>query len=119
MASNIWYNIHRCLREPSEGFRCSDTQFSDREGDGLSAQLKVIDFTKYTKGQWNVSSEISVRRTIFEQAKKTVNNTDIPQHQIEAIARYILPDFLAFYESREGWRDFAEWEKQREAEQEK
>ena len=30
--------------------------------------------------------------------KKLINNTDIPQHQIEAIARCILPDILAFYE---------------------
>ena len=34
--------------------------------------------------------------------KKLTNNTDIPQHQIEAIARCILPDILAFYESEEG-----------------
>ena len=38
--------------------------------------------------------------------KKLINNTDIPQHQIEAIARCILPDILAFYESEEGQRSF-------------
>ncbi len=48
--------------------------------------------------------------------KKLTNNTDIPQHQIEAIARCILPDVLAFYESEEGQREFAEWKKQRELE---
>ena len=48
--------------------------------------------------------------------KKLTNNTDIPQHQIEAIARCILPDILAFYESKEGQREFAEWKKQRELE---
>ena len=48
--------------------------------------------------------------------KKLINNSDIPQHQIEAIARCIMPDILAFYESEEGQRDFAEWKKQREAE---
>lgn len=48
--------------------------------------------------------------------KKLINNTDIPQHQIEAIARCILPDILAFYESEEGQREFAEWKKRREAE---
>ena len=47
--------------------------------------------------------------------KKLINNTDIPQHQIEAIARCIMPDILAFYESEEGQREFAEWKKQREA----
>ena len=48
--------------------------------------------------------------------KKLINNTDIPQHQIEAIARCILPDILAFYGSEEGQREFSEWKKQREME---
>ncbi len=48
--------------------------------------------------------------------KKLINNSDIPQHQIEAIARCIMPDILTFYESEEGQREFAEWKKQREAE---
>ena len=48
--------------------------------------------------------------------KKLINNSDIPQHQIEAIARCIMPDIHAFYESEEGQREFAEWKKQREAE---
>ena len=54
----------------------------------------------------------------MSKRKKPVNNTDIPQHQIEAIARCILPDILAFYESIEGQREFAEWKKRREAKQE-
>lgn len=49
--------------------------------------------------------------------KKPINNTDIPQYQIEAIARCILPDILAFYESEEGQREFSEWKKQREMEE--
>ena len=48
--------------------------------------------------------------------KKLINNSAIPPHQIEAIARCIMPDILAFYESEEGQREFAEWKKQREAE---
>ena len=48
--------------------------------------------------------------------KKLINNSDIPQHQIEAIARCIMSDILAFYESEEGQREFAEWKKRREAE---
>ena len=54
----------------------------------------------------------------LSKRKKPINNTDIPQHQIEAIARCILPDIFAFYESKEGQREFAEWKKQREAEKE-
>ncbi len=48
--------------------------------------------------------------------KKLINNTTIPQHQIEAIARCILPDILAFYESEEGQQEFAKWKEQRVAE---
>jgi hypothetical protein len=45
--------------------------------------------------------------------KKLINNTTIPQYQIEAIARCILPDILAFYESDEGQKEFDKWKKQR------
>ena len=52
----------------------------------------------------------------MSRRKKLINNTDIPQHKIEAIARCIMPDILAFYESEEGQREFAEWKKRRETE---
>ncbi len=52
----------------------------------------------------------------MSRRKKLINNTDIPQYKIEAIARCIMPDILAFYESEEGQREFAEWKKQRETE---
>lgn len=41
--------------------------------------------------------------------KKLINRTAILQHEIEIIARCIFPDILAFYESEEGQREFAEW----------
>lgn len=40
--------------------------------------------------------------------KKLINNSGIPQHEIEKIARCIFPDILAFYESKEGQREFTE-----------
>ncbi len=49
----------------------------------------------------------------MSRRKKLINNTAIPQHHIEAIARCILPDILAFYESEEGQREFAEWKRQK------
>lgn len=49
--------------------------------------------------------------------KKLVNNSGIPQHEIEYIAQCILPDIIVFYESEEGQREFQEWKAQREAEQ--
>ena len=48
--------------------------------------------------------------------KKLINDTNIPQHEIEKLARCFLPDILAFYESEEGQREFAAWKAQREAE---
>ena len=52
----------------------------------------------------------------MSRRKKLINRTDIPQYQIEAIARCIMPDILTFYESEEGQREFAEWKERREAE---
>lgn len=49
--------------------------------------------------------------------KKLINNSGIPQHEIEYIAQCILPDIIALYESEEGQREFQEWKAQREAEQ--
>lgn len=48
--------------------------------------------------------------------KKLVNDSGIPQHEIEHIARCILPDIIAFYESEEGQREFQEWKARREVE---
>lgn len=53
----------------------------------------------------------------MSRKKKLINNSGIPQHAIESIARCILPDILAFYESEEGHREFQEWKARREAEQ--
>ena len=50
--------------------------------------------------------------------KKLINNSGIPQHEIEYIAQCILPDIIALYESEEGQREFQEWKAQREAEAE-
>ena len=49
----------------------------------------------------------------MSRRKKLIYNTAIPQHHIEAIARCILPDILAFYESEEGQREFTEWQAQK------
>ena len=48
--------------------------------------------------------------------KKPVNNSGIPPHAIEAIARCILPDIIAYYETEEGQREFQEWKAKRDAE---
>ena len=50
--------------------------------------------------------------------KKKINDygTGIPYHEVEALARVLLPEIQAFFESEEGQREFAGWKKQREAE---
>ena len=50
----------------------------------------------------------------MSRRKKPINHTGIPQHKIEATVRCLMPDILAFYESEEGQREFAEWKQRRE-----
>ena len=51
----------------------------------------------------------------MSRRKKLINHSGIPEHEIENIARILLPDILAFYESEEGQREFAGWKAQRDA----
>ena len=53
----------------------------------------------------------------MSRKKKPVNNSGLPQHIIESIARCILPDIIAYYETEEGQRQFQEWKAMQEAEQ--
>ncbi len=41
--------------------------------------------------------------------------TGIPRHEIEALARALLPTMQAFFESEEGQREFAEWQKRQQS----
>ena len=40
--------------------------------------------------------------------------TGIPYHEVEALARILLPKMQAFFESEGGQREFAEWKAQQE-----
>ena len=46
--------------------------------------------------------------------KKPINNSYLPDHEIEAIARCILPDILTLFESEEGQKEFAAWKAHQE-----
>ena len=46
--------------------------------------------------------------------KKVINNTDLPQHAIDTIARTILPSILEYYNSKEGQDEFKKWKEERE-----
>lgn len=37
--------------------------------------------------------------------------TGIPLHEVEALARILLPEIQKFFESEEGQREYAEWKK--------
>lgn len=39
---------------------------------------------------------------------------NVPKHEVEALARSLLPAIQAYFESEEGQREFAEWEAQQE-----
>ena len=45
--------------------------------------------------------------------------SNLPYHEVEALARVLLPEIQAFFESEEGQREYAEWKAKREAEQQK
>ena len=55
----------------------------------------------------------------MSRRKKLINNTGIPQYKIEEIARCLMPDIQAYYESEEGQREFAEWLAQQKADTDK
>jgi len=42
-------------------------------------------------------------------AKKTDYGTGIPRHEIESLARCLLPEIQKFFETPEGKREFEEW----------
>ena len=48
--------------------------------------------------------------------KRKINDygTGIPVHEVDALARVLLPEIQAFFESEEGQREFAEWKAQQE-----
>lgn len=49
--------------------------------------------------------------------QKPINNSDIPQHIIESIARCILPDIISYYETEDGQLQFLKWKAMQEAEE--
>ena len=46
-----------------------------------------------------------------ETVSNKSNVIQIPQHEIDALARCLLPDLIAFYESEDGQREFEQWKK--------
>lgn len=44
--------------------------------------------------------------------KREDYGTGIPRHEIESLARSLLPTMQEFFESEEGRREFEEWKRQ-------
>ena len=55
----------------------------------------------------------------MSRKKKLINNSDLPDHEIEAIARCIYSDILELFESEEGQKEFAEWKARKTREEKK
>ena len=53
--------------------------------------------------------------------KRKINDhgTGIPVHEVDALARVLLPKIQAFFESEEGQREFAERKARRDADEAK
>ena len=41
-------------------------------------------------------------------------NLELPQQELESLARCLLPEILSFFESEEGKKEFEEWKKGKE-----
>ena len=46
--------------------------------------------------------------------KPSDHSTGIPLHEIEALARVLLPEIQKFFESEDGQREFQEWKRNQE-----
>ena len=49
----------------------------------------------------------------IDMAKVNDYGTGIPKHEIESLARCLLPEIERFFESEEGKREFEQWQLQR------
>lgn len=57
------------------------------------------------------------RYTIGKKKKVKDYGTGIPQHEMEALARVLLPEIEKFYASEEGQRQFAQWKEEQQLKQ--
>ncbi len=60
-----------------------------------------------------------LRSRIIEILSDKRGELGIPKDKVEAIAEMILPDIIAFFQTEEGKKVFAEWKKEQEEKQKK
>ena len=68
----------------------------------------------YINGTWLKRAWMRIQ-FIFLDIKGEKHHPKIPDHVIQEMARCLLPDLIAFYESEEGKAAFAQWKAEREA----
>ena len=56
---------------------------------------------------------------VFRDTRGESHIPQIPEHIRKEIARCLLPDIVAYFESEQGQREFEEWKAQQEAEKKK
>ena len=60
------------------------------------------------------SLKIKYRWRGNRMAKKKDYGTGIPKHEIESLARCLLPEIIKFFESEEGKQEFEQWKAAKE-----
>lgn len=45
------------------------------------------------------------------KGQSTKNKINIPDHELESLARLTLPEIVKFYENEENMKEFEEWKK--------
>ena len=63
--------------------------------------------------------KIECTEAVSIKKKKKDYGTGIPRHEIEALARCLLPEIQKFFESEEGKKEFAQWKREQENKQKK
>lgn len=70
----------------------------------------------YVHGNWFKRLILRIQY-LFRDTHGEGHLPQIPDHIRMEIARCLLPDIIAYFESEEGQKEFAEWKAQQEAEQ--
>ena len=58
------------------------------------------------------SNNKSERGTLLIEKEVKINlKSELPEHEIEALAKCFLPDIIEYFNSEEGKKEFEEWKK--------
>ena len=87
--------------------RSCSTEENFRKGNAAENLKKAAELLKIAI-VLNPSEYIRKESLIGQKKETDKQHHTIPQREIEIIARCIFPDILAFYESEEGQREFAQ-----------